>query len=86
MKEILRKCVVTQERLEKRSLIRVVADKDKNVSIDLTGKANGRGAYLKRDIDVIELAKKRKSLSRALEVEIPEDIFDKLKEIVQNNG
>lgn len=86
MKEILRKCVVTQERLEKRSLIRVVADKDKNVSIDLTGKANGRGAYLKRDIDVIELAKKRKSLSRALEVEIPEDIFDKLKEIVQNSG
>lgn len=82
MKEILRKCVVTQERLNKKDLIRVVVDKEKNVNIDLTGKANGRGAYLKRDLEVLALAKKRKSLERALEVEIPSEIYLRLEEII----
>ena len=74
----LRTCVVTKEKLPKQELIRVVRDKDGNVSIDLTSKANGRGAYLKKDKDVILKAKDSKVLERHLEVKIPESIYDEL--------
>ena len=50
----LRTCVVTGEKLDKRDLLRIVRDKDLNVSIDLTGKMNGRGAYIKKDIKVLQ--------------------------------
>ena len=56
----MRSCVVTKESLPKKELIRVVRDKEGNVTIDLTGKQNGRGAYLKKDLDVIKKAKKSK--------------------------
>lgn len=83
MKKIpLRTCVVTNEKLPKKELIRVVRDKEGNVSVDLTGKANGRGVYLKGDIEVIEKAKRSKVLDRKLEVNVPDNIYDELKEVV----
>ena len=83
MKKVpMRSCVVTGERLEKRDLIRVVRDKDGNVFVDVTGKANGRGAYLKRDIDVINQAKKNKILDRRLEVCVPDSIYEELVDMV----
>ena len=70
MKKVpMRSCVVTNEKLEKKELIRVVRDNANNIMIDLTGKANGRGAYLKKDKDVITKAKMNKILDRRLEVE-----------------
>lgn len=79
MKKIpMRSCVVTLEKCEKKELIRVVRDNTGNVFIDETGRANGRGAYLKKDIDVINKAKKNKILDRRLEVEVPESIYDEL--------
>ena len=58
MKKIpMRSCVVTLEKCEKKYLLRVVRDNSGNVFVDETGRANGRGAYLKRDIDVINKAK-----------------------------
>ena len=58
MKKIpMRSCIVTLEKCEKKDLIRVVKNKDGEVFIDLTGKANGRGAYLKKDIEVIKKCK-----------------------------
>lgn len=80
----MRTCVVTKEVLPKRELIRVAATKDGNVSVDLTGKAPGRGAYLKHSIDVINLAKKNKALDRKLEVNIPDDIYIKLLSLLKN--
>ena len=68
----LRTCVITKEKLPKQELIRVVKDNENNVFIDLTGKSNGRGAYIKRDINVLDTAIKTKALSRQLEVEIPD--------------
>ena len=53
----MRSCVVTKEKLPKKELIRVVRDNLGNVSVDLTGKKNGRGAYLKKDVDAIKKAK-----------------------------
>lgn len=77
----LRTCVVTKEKLPKQELIRIVKTPDNNVVIDQTGKANGRGAYLKRDLTVYEKAKKSKALDRHLEIKIPDEIYEELKNI-----
>ena len=83
MKKIpLRTCVITGEKLPKKELIRVVRDKEGNVSVDLTGKANGRGVYLKGNVEVIEKAKKSKILDKRLEVTVPEAIYNELEEVV----
>ena len=79
-----RTCVITKEKTLKKDLLRVVRDKDGNVSVDLTGKANGRGAYLKKDIEVIDKAEKTKALDRILEVEIPASIYEEMRNIVNN--
>ncbi|MCK9235484.1 MAG: YlxR family protein [Acholeplasmataceae bacterium] len=74
----LRTCVVTKEVYPKKELIRVVATKEGQVTVDLTGKANGRGAYLKLSEAVVLKAKKSKALDRKLEVEVPEHIYEEL--------
>ena len=80
MKKIpMRTCVITKEKLEKKELIRVVRTPEKEVIVDLTGKANGKGAYLKRDLEVINKAEKNKVLDRVLEVSVPEIIYEELR-------
>ena len=74
----LRKCVVSGERLEKKQLLRVVRSPEGVVSVDLTGKANGRGAYVKKDAAVILEAKKTKVLERHLETKISEEVYEDL--------
>jgi len=80
----LRKCVVSNQQLPKNELIRIVKDKEGIIKVDLTGKLNGRGAYLKRDIKVIEKAIKTKKLDRRLETNIPEEIYIELLELFKN--
>ena len=85
MKKIpLRRCVVTKEQLPKAELLRIVKNKENEVFVDLTGKANGRGAYIKKDIEVLELAKKKKILDRALETTINEELYEEIKIIITN--
>lgn len=79
----MRMCVVTRESHEKRELIRVVRNKEGEVFVDETGKLNGKGCYLKRDIDVIKKAKANKILDRALEIKIPETIYEELENLVK---
>ena len=79
----LRTCVITKEKLPKQELIRVVKDNENNIFIDLTGKSNGRGAYIKRDINVLDTAIKTKALSRQLEVEIPDEVYEELRKIIE---
>ena len=82
MKKIpMRKCVVTQERLPKKELVRIVRTTDQTVVVDLTGKLNGRGAYLQKNKETVELAMKTKVLSRALECEIPQEVYEELLKI-----
>lgn len=81
----LRSCLVTKEKLPKKELIRIVKNKDGNISIDLTGKANGRGAYLKKDIEVIKKAKLSKALDRSLEASISDKLYEELEEYIKNN-
>lgn len=77
MKKIpMRTCVVTKEKCEKRDLLRIVRTPDGSVIVDLSGKANGRGAYLKRSEDVIKQAEKTKILERILEVQVPSCVYE----------
>lgn len=76
--------MITKEKLEKRDLIRVVRTPERNVVVDLTGKTNGKGAYLKRDLEVITKAEKNKALDRVLDVEVPSSIYDELRNIINN--
>ena len=77
----MRTCVVTREVLPKKELIRVAATKDGVVSIDKTGKAPGRGAYLKLDEKVIRLAMKNKALDKKLNLSIDDKIYEELIKI-----
>ena len=61
MKKVpLRMCVVTRNREDKRNLLRIVKDKENNVFVDVTGKQNGKGAYITKSKEVLEMAKKNK--------------------------
>lgn len=78
----MRMCVVTREKLPKGELIRVVKTPLGEVIVDKTGKANGRGAYLKKDKDVFLKAQKNKILDRQLEVDVPMEVFDELNSLI----
>ena len=82
-KKPMRSCIVTLEKLEKKDLIRIVKNKEGQVFVDLTGKANGRGAYLKREKEVIKKCKKNKILDRKLGIEIPDDIYEELDLMIE---
>lgn len=82
MKKIpMRSCVITKEKLPKQELVRVVRTPEGSVIVDLTGKANGRGAYVKKDIEVINRARKSKALERVLEVTISDEVYEELERI-----
>ena len=80
----LRTCVVTGEKLDKRDLLRIVRDKELNVKIDLTGKMNGRGAYIKKDLKVLDAAIKKKNLKKKLECNISDEVYDEIRKILEN--
>ena len=81
----LRTCVVTKEKFEKKDLLRVVKSKEGIVSVDETGKLNGRGAYIKKDLETLELAKKNKALDRALETTISDEVYEEIEKIIKKN-
>ena len=85
MKKVpLRTCVITKEKCEKRLLLRVVRTPDGNVIFDKSGKANGKGAYVKKDYDVILKAQKSKILDKILEVNVPDDVYEALLKEVKS--
>lgn len=75
----MRKCVVTNEMRPKKDLIRIVRNKEGEVFADETGKKNGRGAYVMKDIEVINQAEKTGVLSRHLNAEVDPSIYDELR-------
>ncbi|MCM1164569.1 MAG: YlxR family protein [Lachnospiraceae bacterium] len=72
----MRKCVGCGEMIGKKGAVRIVRDKDGNVSVDPTGKKAGRGAYICRDAKCLEAAKKSRRLERSFKCRIPEEIYD----------
>ena len=82
-----RQCMGCRERKAKKELIRVVRMTDGNVSLDFSGKLNGRGAYICPDLECLKKAQKSKALDRSLEVTIPEEVYDRLlKEMEGGHG
>ena len=79
----MRTCVVTKEKCEKKDLIRIVRTPDKQVVVDLTGKLNGKGAYLKKDLEVINKARQSKVLDRVLEVSVEDQVYDDLINLIK---
>ena len=77
-----RMCIACRENIEKRELIRVVRVGDHTLVVDETGKANGRGAYICPKLECLEKAKKTKAFSRALEVDMSEDLYNALKRVI----
>ena len=83
-----RQCMGCRERKEKRQLIRVVRTPQGNVTLDFSGKLNGRGAYICPNPDCLKKALRSKALDRSLEVTIPEEVYARLEKEMegQNNG
>lgn len=79
----LRKCVATGEMKPKKEMIRVVRSKEGIVEVDPTGKKSGRGAYLSKTKDAVELAKKKNVLSHHLEVNVPNEVYNELLNFVE---
>jgi predicted RNA-binding protein YlxR (DUF448 family) len=77
----MRMCILTREKLPKKELIRVV-NFNGEVSVDVTGKKNGKGCYLKRDASVINEAKNKKILNHVFEMDVPEEIYDEILKLI----
>lgn len=80
----LRMCTGCMEMKPKKELIRVVKSPEGDVSVDLTGKKSGRGAYVCKSTECLEKAFKAKRLSRNLDIPISEEIYERLKEEIEN--
>lgn len=79
----LRTCVITKEQLPKQELLRIVRTPEGEVKPDVTGKLNGRGAYIKKSLEVLEKAKKSKLLEKRLECNIEENVYEEIKNIIE---
>ena len=78
----VRMCVACRQGKPKKELIRVVRNKEGSVGVDLTGKAQGRGAYLCPSVDCLEKAIKSRALQRALECELTEEMTAEIKRVI----
>ena len=76
----MRMCVACREMRPKKELIRVVRTPEGGVTLDRTGRANGRGAYLCDSVDCLSRAVKTRALERALETRIDESLVESLRE------
>ena len=79
----LRTCVVTKENLPKKDLLRIVRTPEGEVKADESGKLNGRGAYIKKDLEELEKAKKTKILENRLECNISDEVYDEIRKIIE---
>lgn len=80
----LRKCTGCQQMQEKTTLIRVVKNKDNECIIDATGKKDGRGSYICKNIDCFNKAVKSKGFERSFKSAIPKEIYEKLRKELEN--
>ena len=75
--------MVTKESLPKKELLRIVRTPYGTVEVDETGKLNGRGAYIKKDLNVLEQAKKTKILEKRLECPVEESVYEEIKNSIE---
>ena len=78
----MRKCLASGESVPKKDLLRIVKTPEGEVKVDTTGKLNGKGAYLKKSLEALEIAKKKNLLSRALEVNVDEEVYKEIEKVI----
>ena len=79
-------CTGCGEMFDKRSLVRVVKSPEGEISLDLTGKKNGRGAYICRNVECLKKARKKKALERPFSMKIEDDIYEKMEEEIADGN
>lgn len=78
----MRKCLASGESVPKKDLLRIVRTPEGEVKVDTTGKLNGKGAYLKKSLEALAIAKKKNLLSRALEVNVDEEVYKEIEKVI----
>lgn len=78
----MRKCLASGESVPKKDLLRIVRTPEGEVKVDTTGKLNGKGAYLKKSLEALEIAKKKNLLSHALEVNVDEEVYKEIEKVI----
>ena len=78
----IRRCLVTGEQLPKQALLRIVLTPQGQLMVDLSGKINGRGAYIQKNIDLLERLKKGQYLKKQFGIDFPENFYDLLKKAI----
>ena len=81
----MRRCIGCMESFPKKELVRIVKNKENEIKLDLTGKQNGRGTYICRKSECFEKAVKSKRLLNSLEAEIPDNIYEEIKQEISDN-
>ncbi len=84
-KEKIRMCVVCRAQSDKKTLLRIVKNKEGQIFVDNSGKANGRGAYVCKSKECFEKLKKQKGLNRAFKCEVPQEVYDMIGEEIEKN-
>ena len=83
MKKIpMRKCLATGQSFPKKELLRIVRTPEGEVRVDETGKLNGKGAYISKTPEELEILKNKKLLNRALETEVNDDVYREIENII----
>lgn len=78
-----RTCIVTRTKTDKKDLLRIVRTPEGNVILDETGKQNGRGCYITKKEEVVAKARTGKHIDRALEVAVPDSLYDEIIEVIK---
>ena len=78
----MRRCLATNQSFPKKDLLRIVRTPEGEVKVDLTGKLNGKGAYISKSLEALELAKKKNVLSRALETPINDEVYEEILKVI----
>ena len=81
----MRRCTGCNEQKPKNQLIRVVKSPENEISLDLTGKKSGRGAYICNDAECLRKARKSRRIDRTFEMTIPNEVYDSLEEQIKKN-
>lgn len=83
MKKIpMRRCLATGESFPKKELLRIVRTPEGEVKVDTTGKLNGKGAYLSKSMEALNVARKKNLLSNALEVNVDEEVYKEIEKVI----
>ncbi len=81
----MRMCTGCGQMKPKRELVRVVKNQEGEISLDLTGKKAGRGAYVCQDIECLKKARKARRLEKAFSCRIPDEVYDRMEEALQSS-